>query len=240
MLRKRHLFISIRKWRTATEFKNWEVEPLPPFSRRLAFATRLALWGFVINLPRIYIIDLCFNLHPLFLSYPQLSFQVSLLQRRQATLKQIFTLIMTVAIQLSVSWFSNHLLLAAAFAIFTCFLIRIFYNLFLSPLSAIPGPWYYAISDLWLTLHVLRLRQCKAIQELFEIYGPVVRVGPNKVVFRDVSTMRNVYSVHKFDKSTFYKSLLTYVTSISHIPPKLLTKSVLLSYSNDNDHAWVK
>lgn len=48
-----------------------------------------SLWGFVINLPRIYIIDLCFNLHPLFLSYPQLSFQGSLLQRRQATLKQI-------------------------------------------------------------------------------------------------------------------------------------------------------
>ena len=146
---------------------------------------------------------------------------------------------MTAAIQLSVSWFSNHILLAAASTVFTCFLIRIFYNLFLSPLSAIPGPWYYAISDFWLTLHILRLRQCKAIQELFEIYGPVVRVGPNKVVFRDVSTMRNVYSVHKFDKSTFYKSLLTYVASISYISLKLLNNNVLLSYSNDNDHAWV-
>ena len=146
---------------------------------------------------------------------------------------------MTAAIQLSVSWFSNHILLAAASTVFTCFLIRIFYNLFLSPLSAIPGPWYYAISDFWLTLHILRLRQCKAIQELFEIYGPVVRVGPNKVVFRDVSTMRNVYSVHKFDKSTFYKSLLTYVASISYISLKLLNNTVLLSYSNDNDHAWV-
>ena len=134
---------------------------------------------------------------------------------------------MSVAIQTSVSWFSNHLLLAAASTIFTCFLIRIIYNLFLSPLSAIPGPWYYAISDFWLTLHVLRLRQCKAIQELFEIYGPVVRVGPTKVVFRDVSTMRNVYSFHKFDKSTFYKSLLTYVASTSLIPPKNLPNSAL-------------
>lgn len=146
---------------------------------------------------------------------------------------------MTLAIQLSVSWVSNHLLLAAASTIFTCFLIRTFYNLFLSPLSAIPGPWYYATSDFWLTLHILRLRQCKAIQELFEIYGPVVRVGPNKVVFRDVSTMRNVYSVHKFEKSTFYKSLLTYVASMSYISPRLSNNSVLPSYSNDNDHAWV-
>ena len=119
--------------------------------------------------------------------------------------------IMPLTIQLSASWFLNHLFLAAAFTLTIYFLIRIFYNLFLSPLSAIPGPWYFAISDFWLTLHILRLRQCKAIQELFEIYGPVVRVGPNKVVFRDISTMRNVYSVHKFDKSSFYKSLLTYV-----------------------------
>lgn len=145
---------------------------------------------------------------------------------------------MTFAIQLSASLFSNNLLLAAASTIFAYFLIRIFYNLFLSPLSAIPGPWYFAISDFWLTLHILRLRQCKAVQELFEIYGPVVRVGPNKVVFRDVSTMRNVYSVHKFDKSSFYKSLLTYVASIYYIHPKIT--GFLLSYSNDNDHAWVK
>ncbi len=87
--------------------------------------------------------------------------------------------------------------------------LNIVYNLFLSPLCAIPGPWYAAVSDMWLTVHVLRLEQCKVIQQLFETYGPVVRVGPNKVVFNDLSTMRSVYSVHKFDKSSYYKSLLT-------------------------------
>ncbi|KAF8901790.1 cytochrome P450 [Mucidula mucida] len=87
--------------------------------------------------------------------------------------------------------------------------LNIVYNLFLSPLCAIPGPWYAAVSDMWLTAHVLRLEQCKVIQQLFETYGPVVRVGPNKVVFNDLSTMRSVYSVHKFDKSSYYKSLLT-------------------------------
>jgi hypothetical protein len=94
---------------------------------------------------------------------------------------------------------------------FTLVCIRIIYNLFLSPLCAIPGPWHYAISDIGLLFHVVRLRQCKRIQELFETYGPVVRVGPNKVVFRDLSTTRNVYSIQKFDKSTYYKSLLTCV-----------------------------
>ena len=83
------------------------------------------------------------------------------------------------------------------------------YNLLLSPLAAIPGPWYAAISDFWLTTHVARLQQCMTVQALFERYGPVVRVGPNKVVFRDMTTMRSVYCVHKFDKSPFYKALLT-------------------------------
>ena len=46
---------------------------------------------------------------------------------------------------------------------------------------------------------------------LFEEYGPVVRVGPNKVIFKDITSIRSVYSIHKFDKSKFYKSLLTCV-----------------------------
>lgn len=110
--------------------------------------------------------------------------------------------------------FSSHnLFLGFASAALVYIVIRFIYNLFLSPLSAIPGPWYAAVSDLWLNIHVIRLRQCKTIQELFEMYGPVVRVGPNKIVFRDISTMRTVYTVHKFDKSSYYKSLLTYVPS---------------------------
>ncbi|KAG5637814.1 hypothetical protein H0H81_003146 [Sphagnurus paluster] len=46
--------------------------------------------------------------------------------------------------------------------------------------------------------------------------------------------MRNVYSVHKFDKSSFYKGLLTYASS----PPPLINNSKF-DYidSNDNDHA---
>ena len=84
------------------------------------------------------------------------------------------------------------------------------YQLFFSPLCGIPGPWYAAISDFWLTTHVLRLQRCRIIDDLFGTYGPVVRVGPNKVVFNDLSTTKNIYSILKFDKSTYYKSLLTF------------------------------
>lgn len=88
-------------------------------------------------------------------------------------------------------------------------LFRFIHNLFLSPLSAIPGPWFAAVSNIWLNVNIIRLRRCKAVHKLFEDYGPVVRVAPNKIVFRDMSTMRAVYSTHKFNKSVYYKSLLT-------------------------------
>ncbi|KAL1722322.1 cytochrome P450 [Schizophyllum commune] len=78
------------------------------------------------------------------------------------------------------------------------------YRLFFSPLSDIPGPWYAAVSDFWLTTHVARLQQCMTVNKLFKKYGPVVRIGPNRVAFKDLAGVKNVYSVHKFDKAPSY------------------------------------
>ncbi|KAJ7853982.1 hypothetical protein B0H14DRAFT_2322884, partial [Mycena olivaceomarginata] len=61
------------------------------------------------------------------------------------------------------------------------------------PLSRIPGPWYMATSDFWLSTHLMRFKQTSTIHELFQIYGPVVRVGPNKVAICDLAGMRDVY-----------------------------------------------
>ncbi|KAG5642970.1 hypothetical protein DXG03_001818 [Asterophora parasitica] len=146
---------------------------------------------------------------------------------------------MASTISFSVAWFSHNLFLMAASSAFMAILVRAIYNLFLSPLSAIPGPWYAAVSDFWITTHVLRLQQCKIIQELFEIYGPVVRIGPNKVVFRDLSTTRNVYSVHKFDKSPYYKGLLTNdndhaMTTLEHAPHSIRRKGYAPHYTPSN------
>ena len=89
---------------------------------------------------------------------------------------------------------------------------RSIYRLYFSPLRSIPGPWFAAISDLWLISHVLRLRRCRAVDDLFKTYGPIVRAAPNKVFFLDVPTMKHVYGASaKLSKSSFYKSLLTYV-----------------------------
>ena len=104
----------------------------------------------------------------------------------------------------------DHTLAITGTFVVLYFVLYALYQLCFSPLCDIPGPWYAAISHFWLTTHVLRLQQCRTIDSLFAKYGPVVRVGPNKVVFSDLTTTRNVYSVLKFDKSTYYKSLLTF------------------------------
>jgi len=90
-------------------------------------------------------------------------------------------------------------------------IVQAIQNLFISSLKDIPGPWYAALSDLWLTTHTLRLHQCQQVHSLFEQYGPVVRVGPKKVFFNDPASSKSVYTIHKFDKSMQYKSLVTYV-----------------------------
>ncbi|KAI0353715.1 cytochrome P450 [Trametes cingulata] len=82
------------------------------------------------------------------------------------------------------------------------------YHLHFSPLSAIPGPWYAAISDTWLLFHAARLLQCDALHSAFQRYGPIVRVGPRRVVFCDYAAMKSVYCVKKMPKSIFYQALI--------------------------------
>ncbi|KIY64381.1 cytochrome P450 [Cylindrobasidium torrendii FP15055 ss-10] len=127
--------------------------------------------------------------------------------------------------------------LATLSAIVVYTALRVIYNLFFSPLSAIPGPRLAAISDIWLFSHVIRFDQCMAVQKLFDIYGPVVRIGPNKVVFNDIASMRNIYS--KFDKSTYYKSLLTNenehaMTTLDHASHSVLRRAYAPHYATSN------
>jgi hypothetical protein len=75
----------------------------------------------------------------------------------------------------------------------------------ISPLRRVPGPWYASVSDIWLIAQFLRFRQAQAIHELFQRYGPIVRIGPRKVVFCDLDSLRSVYLIQRFDKSPLYK-----------------------------------
>ncbi|KAJ7277757.1 cytochrome P450 [Mycena rebaudengoi] len=80
------------------------------------------------------------------------------------------------------------------------------YSAVSSPLSGVPGPWYAIISDAWFNSHFLRYNQAQAFHKLFQRYGPVVRVGPEKIVFCDLDSMRNVYNIQRFEKSPMYSN----------------------------------
>lgn len=102
-------------------------------------------------------------------------------------------------------------ILLATFAAYVC--LSVLSRLYLSPLSSIPGPWYAVISDFWFTWIFVRFRRVRTIDSLFKTYGPVVRVSPNRVVFLDASTYKQVYgTAAKVDKHPMYKTFNMCVT----------------------------
>ena len=104
---------------------------------------------------------------------------------------------------------------------------KLLWELYLSPLARqrIPGPKRAAVSDLWHYWVQVRLRRTFTFHELFEVrvysertawmryslndqrYGPVVRVGPNRVIFCNIDAVKTIYSTHRFRKSDWWSSL---------------------------------
>ncbi|KXT05181.1 hypothetical protein AC578_8418 [Pseudocercospora eumusae] len=76
------------------------------------------------------------------------------------------------------------------------------------PLSHIPGPWWTAVSSLWLQYHTARGTQGKATRRLHEVYGPIVRVAPKEVEIADGAALWPIYIKNGgFDKSHHYAML---------------------------------
>ncbi|EJD41987.1 cytochrome P450 [Auricularia subglabra TFB-10046 SS5] len=78
------------------------------------------------------------------------------------------------------------------------------WSLLFSPLSSIPGPRLAAVTDWWLEWHALRFRRCAAIHDAFQRFGPVVRIGPNKLALSNPDDVREIYRSHNFLKSNWY------------------------------------
>jgi len=45
------------------------------------------------------------------------------------------------------------------------------------------------------------------VTDLPQHYGPIVRVGPNRVLFRNVETIQTIYGTHDFRKSSWYSTI---------------------------------
>lgn len=72
-------------------------------------------------------------------------------------------------------------------------LVLCIYRLFLHPLKGVPGPWLAGCSTLWLAWHTFLGDECTAIRKLHQVYGPILRVGPNDIDISDLDAVGPVY-----------------------------------------------
>ncbi|KAK4151661.1 cytochrome P450 [Chaetomidium leptoderma] len=72
-------------------------------------------------------------------------------------------------------------------------------------LTRIPGPRLAALSNIWQARHVRNGRVHELGKTLHNIYGPVVRVGPNEIWFTSEGGFKKIYSAgNGYEKSGFY------------------------------------
>ncbi|KAK7976912.1 hypothetical protein PG989_015375 [Apiospora arundinis] len=99
--------------------------------------------------------------------------------------------------------FSKAAPYGAAFSILYLFLV-ICYRLWFHPLRRYPGPFSAKLCDLYGAFHAYKTRLHETTLQDHEQYGPVIRQGPNKLVFNTVGALHDIYRDAKFTKSRTY------------------------------------
>ena len=110
-------------------------------------------------------------------------------------------------------------------------LLRVFYNLYLHPLSRFQGPKSFASSDLLLSLHQL-LGTCHgAIKQAHDSYGSVVRIAPNELSFISAPAWNDIYARYEgrppMPKDTLFFN-------------DMLLDEKALSVAKDHDHGRIR
>jgi hypothetical protein len=76
-----------------------------------------------------------------------------------------------------------------------------------SPLRDIPGPLPAKLTTQWLLFIDLAGNRSTYIHKLHQMYGPIVRIGPNEVSFASIDAINDIYLGQKpFMKSAAYEN----------------------------------
>ncbi|KAI1174797.1 cytochrome P450 [Nemania sp. FL0916] len=78
------------------------------------------------------------------------------------------------------------------------------YRVFLHPLNRYPGPLTAKLSNLYGGVHSITKRYHLETWENHQKYGPVVRQGPNRLVFNTINAMQDIYTTNRITKSYAY------------------------------------
>ncbi|KAK6506174.1 hypothetical protein TWF506_011095 [Arthrobotrys conoides] len=118
------------------------------------------------------------------------------------------------------------------------FLMTSIYQLFFSPLSKIPGPWYAAISPIFFIVISLRGNSVYYWQRLHKQYGPYMRVSPNTVMVADIDSAKKIHSPSDvFRKGSWYLNAMRFenlLTITDHQKFKLRRRAFGNAFSNSN------
>ena len=71
-----------------------------------------------------------------------------------------------------------------------------------SPIRSVPGPFMAKLTNLWKVYMCYRGQHISSLRHLHRIYGPAVRVGPNRISLADSCLINTVYST----KGNFVKA----------------------------------
>ncbi|KAG6353515.1 hypothetical protein INS49_005476 [Diaporthe citri] len=88
------------------------------------------------------------------------------------------------------------------------FFARALYNLFLHPLAHVPGPLWARASGIPSWYHASTGKRHIWLWQQFQIYGPIIRPGPNTVLFSDPQAYADIYGMKSnVRRSPFYTAL---------------------------------
>ncbi|CAJ2513667.1 Uu.00g017860.m01.CDS01 [Anthostomella pinea] len=82
------------------------------------------------------------------------------------------------------------------------------YRLTLHPLSAYPGPIAAKLTDFYNLYHAASMDEHVAIWRNHQAYGPVIRHGPNKLVFNSLRALQDIYYNDRVTKSNAYLNIM--------------------------------
>lgn len=95
--------------------------------------------------------------------------------------------------------------------VFAFVILKLVGHVFFGPLSKIPGPRLYGLTQWRLAYDDWRGDRTRIIFRLHQKYGPVVRIGPNEVAFNSLSAMRTIYGAGSgFERTDFYSMFDVY------------------------------
>ncbi|KAK6342446.1 hypothetical protein TWF718_007849 [Orbilia javanica] len=112
------------------------------------------------------------------------------------------------------------------------------YQIYFSPLSKVPGPWYMAVSPFYFVYKTVRGNSIFAWKKLHSQYGPCVRVAPNSVILADPESISKVHSPSDiFKKSSWYSNSTNFESLATIRDPekfKYRRKAFGAAFSNSN------